>query len=156
MRKGDGALDISTKGRYGIRALLDLAVYAMKGNIVTLASIAERQNISEGYLEQIIALLRKAKIVNGVKGPQGGYLLSVHPSQINMLMVLQALEGELFVVKADESGGQDAEIMQQSIVQRLYVPMKESIENACETLSLQDLVDDYLKQKEGNIPMYYI
>ncbi len=68
-------MKISTKGRYGLKALIDIAMYS-NSEVVTLKSISERQSISEGYLEQIFSALRKSGLVIGRKGAQGGYTLS--------------------------------------------------------------------------------
>ena len=68
-------MKLSTKGRYGLRALIDLAVYS-ENETVSIASIASRQNISESYLEQLIAKLRKAGLVTSVRGAGGGYKLA--------------------------------------------------------------------------------
>lgn len=149
-------MDISTKGRYGVRALLDLAVSSTNNSVVTLASIAERQNISEGYLEQIISILRKANIVTGIKGPQGGYLLSRPAQSIKMRQVLENLEGDLFVVKEDKIGVRDADLMQSCIQNVLWRPMLEALLSANEAITLQDLIDAYSKAHDKGASMYYI
>ena len=81
-------MNLSKKSRYGITALIDLAVYA-KDQCVQLSSIAERNNISVKYLEQIFSSLRKAGLVRSVKGPQGGYLLAKRPESITVGDVIQ-------------------------------------------------------------------
>lgn len=85
-------MNLSKKSRYGITALIDLAVYA-KDQCVQLSSIAERNNISVKYLEQIFSSLRKAGLVRSVKGPQGGYLLAKRPESITVADVIHALDG---------------------------------------------------------------
>lgn len=149
-------MDISTKGRYGVRALLDLAVNAVGGSVVTLASIADRQKISEGYLEQIISLLRKAGIVTGIKGPQGGYILARPAGQIKMKQALEALEGELFVIREDKVGLPEADMALYCIQQMLWQPMLDAISSANEAITLQDMIDTYVKIRESGDPMYYI
>jgi len=74
---------LSTKGRYGVRAMFDLALHYDEG-LVSLKSIAERQEISEHYLEQLIAALKKAGLVKSIRGAQGGYMLSRDPSKITI------------------------------------------------------------------------
>jgi len=85
-------LKLSTKGRYGTRLMIELA-----GNYtddpVPLKDIAERQNVSKGYLEHIIPLLRSAGLIKSVRGPGGGYILSRKPDRITLLEILGALEG---------------------------------------------------------------
>ena len=90
-------MKISTKGRYGLRAMVDMAVYSA-GDHISLKSIAERQNISEGYLEQVFSILRKAGLINSVKGAQGGYILAGRTDEITVGDILRALEGKLSVI----------------------------------------------------------
>ena len=83
-------MKISTKGRYGLRALIDLAIN-MDSENVTIKAISERQNISERYLEQIFSLLRKAGIIVGRKGAQGGYSLGKEIKELTILEILKIL-----------------------------------------------------------------
>ena len=85
-------MKLSTKGRYGLRALIDLALYS-ENETVSIASISARQNISESYLEQLIAKLRKAGLVTSVRGAGGGYKLALPASEISVGDILRALEG---------------------------------------------------------------
>lgn len=85
---------ISTRGEYGIRAMLDLALRYGEGP-VPLRAVAQRQNISEHYLEQLMSALRKAELVVSVRGAQGGYQLAAPPQEIRVGDVLRALEGRL-------------------------------------------------------------
>lgn len=87
-------MKISTKGRYGLRVMVDLAIYG-KDNYVSLSDIASRQDISIKYLEQIMRLLTSNKLVKSTRGINGGYRLKDDPSKITTLMVLEALEGDL-------------------------------------------------------------
>ena len=90
-------MKLSTKGRYGLRALIDLALYS-ENETVSIASISARQNISESYLEQLIAKLRKAGLVTSVRGAGGGYKLALPASEISVGDILRALEGSLDAV----------------------------------------------------------
>ena len=87
-------MKFSKKSRYGVAALIDLAVNSKNGH-VALGSIAERNEISPQYLEQVFASLRRAGIVKSVKGSQGGYLLKYPSSSITVASIIQALEGTL-------------------------------------------------------------
>ncbi len=91
-------MKLSTKGRYGLRAMIDLARYSEK-EPVALGSIAARQDISERYLEQMVALLKKAGLVSAVRGAGGGYRLNRPAEEISVGDVLRALEGSLEPVK---------------------------------------------------------
>ena len=81
-------MKISTKGRYAIRMLVDLAMHGA-GNYVALKDIAERQNISKKYLEQIVSLLNKSDILKASRGFQGGYTLSKSPDRYTIGMILR-------------------------------------------------------------------
>ena len=87
-------MKISTKGRYALRLMLDLAVYNT-GEPVSLKDIARRQQISEKYLEQIISILNKAGYVRSIRGAQGGYILKREPAEYTVGMILRLTEGDL-------------------------------------------------------------
>ena len=147
-------MKISTKGRYGLRALVDLAMYAGKENI-TLGSIAERQNISIKYLEQVFSQLRKAEIVKSVKGAQGGYALVDKPSDLKVGTILRALEGDLVITDEDEDENVVGSI-QFSIKNIVWNKLNESINAFVDSITLEDLLEDYRKSNSSNMPMYYI
>jgi Rrf2 family protein len=90
-------MKISTRGRYGIRLLIDLAEHTGEPH-VALANVAERQNISVRYLEQVAVILRRAGFIRSVKGASGGYALARHPQDIVIGEVLRELEGDMRVV----------------------------------------------------------
>ena len=87
-------MKISTKGKYAIKIMLDLATYD-NGEPVSVRDIAKRQNISEKYLEQIIGVLNKASLVKSVRGPHGGYVLTDRPEKYTVGKILRAVEGDL-------------------------------------------------------------
>lgn len=87
-------MKLSTKGRYGLRAIIDLAMNATEGP-VPISSIAERQSLSESYLEQLMAKLKKAGLVTSIRGAQGGYFLAKPSSEISVGDILRALEGDI-------------------------------------------------------------
>ena len=101
-------MKISTKGRYGLRALIDLVINS-ENESVTLKAISERQEISERYLEQIFSLLRKASIIIGRKGAQGGYTLAKSTQEITIGEILRALEGESFLIDINDEKCNDIE-----------------------------------------------
>ena len=96
-------MKISTKGRYGIKALIDLVMNS-ENESVTLKTISKRQNISERYLEQIFSALRKSGIIIGRKGAQGGYTLAKDPKEITISEILRVLEGESLLVDISNDG----------------------------------------------------
>ena len=100
-------MKISTKGRYGLRIMIDIAVYG-KGGCVSLKDIAEREHLSEKYLEQIINLLGKENLVQSVRGAKGGYHLTKSPEEITVKEILLATEGSLAPVACAEDNGKCA------------------------------------------------
>ena len=95
-------MKLSTKGRYGLRAMIDLASHEEEG-AVSIASISERQNISESYLEQLVRPLRKAGFIESVRGAGGGYVLAKPADSISVGDVLRVLEGGLEAVTCSVS-----------------------------------------------------
>ena len=95
-------MKISTKGRYGLRAVIDIAIHG-DSEPVSLSDIAVREDISVSYLEQLIAKLRRADIVTSVRGAKGGYSLAKPKNEISVGDVLRALEGDLAPVTAQKS-----------------------------------------------------
>ncbi|OPY74501.1 MAG: HTH-type transcriptional regulator CymR [Syntrophorhabdus sp. PtaU1.Bin058] len=91
-------MKISTKGRYGLRAMIDLAAYGAAGNPVFLSDIAKRQGVSEKYLEHIFGTLNKAGLVKALRGRKGGYLLQKQPDEISLKEIIAALEGPCSLV----------------------------------------------------------
>ncbi|MBP3941294.1 MAG: Rrf2 family transcriptional regulator [Christensenellaceae bacterium] len=87
-------MKLSTKGRYGLRAIIDLAMNGQDGP-VPISSIASRQSLSESYLEQLMAKLKKAGLVTSIRGAQGGYFLAKSSDEISVGDILRALEGDI-------------------------------------------------------------
>jgi Rrf2 family protein len=146
-------MKLSTKSRYGLRALIDLAQHGTLGQ-VALHQIAQRQSLSIKYLEQDFAALRKAGLVRSVKGAQGGYVLARPAEQIRVGEILRVLEGDLSLV--DESDAMDRPSqVRHFLVSRVWQPLSQRIEEQMNALTLADLVSQHL-QDEGQEPMYYI
>ena len=99
-------MKISTKGRYALKVMLDLAQHN-NGECIKVKDIAARQDISEKYLEQIIAVLNKAGYVNSVRGAQGGYRLAKKPEEYTVGMILRLMEGSIAPVACVEEGDCD-------------------------------------------------
>lgn len=95
-------MKISTKGRYGLRIMIDLAVNGSDENPVSIKDIADREQLSDKYLEQIINLLGKKELVKSIRGAKGGYLLSRTPEKITVEDILIATEGSLAPVACAE------------------------------------------------------
>lgn len=149
-------MKLSTKGRYGLRAMVDLAV-SSGGDHVTLYSIAERQNVSGNYLEQVFSILRKAGLVKSVKGAQGGYILADSPSNIKVGTILRALEGDLSVVDEEvEENEASVQSIEYCIKVNVWERINESINSVVDSLILEDLANEYKKMRGDNVLMFYI
>ena len=133
-------MKLSTKGRYGLRALIDLAVYS-DNEAVSIASIAARQNISESYLEQLIAKLRKAGLVTSVRGAGGGYKLAKPAEEISVGDILRALEGSLDPVECpglkEESTCDSSDFC---VTKYVWQKINESINETVNQMMLDELV----------------
>ena len=143
-------MKISTKGRYGLRALIDLAIN-IDSEAVSIKAISERQNISERYLEQIFSLLRKAGIIVGRKGAQGGYVLGKNINELTILEILKVLEGDSIFIDINDKEENEVE---EFINKNLWREINSKIENYFSSITLEDLVDEYRKSKDNII--YYI
>lgn len=148
-------MKISTKGRYGLMAMLDLAVYSL-GDQVTLKSIAQRQNISENYLEQVFSILRKSGIVKSIKGAQGGYILGRSISKITVGDILRVLEGSLSVFEKSEGECKGDSDIESCIVNNVWDKINENMNNLVDSITLEDLMVEYEKCRNNLSNMYYI
>lgn len=97
-------MKLTTKGRYAVTAVLDIALHSNKGP-VTLAEIASRQNLSVSYLEQLFSKLRKSEVVTAVRGPGGGYLLNHDPHDISVSLIIDAVEERVDATKCGGAEG---------------------------------------------------
>jgi Rrf2 family protein len=132
-------MKISTKGRYALRLMLDLAEHNT-GAPVKVKDIAERQGISDKYLEQIIAMLNKAGFVKSIRGAQGGYMLSKSPSEYTVGMILRLAEGSLAPASCVEGDG-TCERVDKCPTVALWKKMHDAVNGVIDTTTLQDLLD---------------
>jgi Rrf2 family protein len=148
-------MKLSKKSRYGLRALIDLSVNGKEEQVV-LSSIAERNDISPQYLEQVFASLRRAGIVKSVKGPQGGYRLSDAPSKITVAEILEALEGTYHI--DDEEPAENSRYPGVSVtIQNLVIDkVNEQLDQILRNVTLSDLEENYLEHNKYGQDMYYI
>ncbi len=149
--RGD-RMKLSTKGRYGLRAVLDLAVHTDE-EAVALSQIAERQGISMNYLEQLIAKLKKAGIVNSTRGAQGGYTLAAPAEEISVGDILRALEGDLNPVECSIVGNADSVCSNADSCVTKYVwkRISDSINEAVDGIKLSELVAESKKVQTGAV-----
>ena len=141
-------MKISTKGRYALRMMLDLAIYDT-GEPVRIRDIAARQEISEKYLEQIISILNKAGYVKSVRGPQGGYHLMKSPEQYTLGMFLRLTEGPLTPVACLDDEAYVCERRENCVTLRLWQMLNQAVSDVVDKVTLADLVE-WHEQKSNN------
>ncbi|MBU3875559.1 Rrf2 family transcriptional regulator [Faecalicatena sp. AGMB00832] len=133
-------MKLSTKGRYGLRALIDLAQYS-ETEPVSITSISDRQGISERYLEQLMAMLKKAGLVKSIRGAGGGYILAKELKDISVGDVLRALEGSLEPVECSglnpEEGCKAAD---SCVTKYVWQRINDSINQTVDEIKLDQLV----------------
>jgi Rrf2 family protein len=144
---------ISSKGEYGLRALFDLAQHYGQGPIQS-HEIHQRQGIDENYLNQILILLRKAGLIDSVRGPQGGHRLARPPAQIDLLEVLVALEGPLLPADAGRESMAAAEPIDRDVVRDVWDGARSTLEAYLRGITLDDLCQ--AKRRKSGEVMYYI
>lgn len=138
-------MKISTKGRYGLTIMMELAAKFGDGPI-SLKSIAEKNNLSEHYLEQLIAPLRNAGYVKSIRGAYGGYVLSKEPGDITTGDVIRILEGPISPVdftEEDDPAKRD-----------LWLRIRDSIANVMDSTTLDDLINYKEDSNKGNEESY--
>lgn len=132
-------MTISTKGRYGLRIMMDLALHYEE--TIKLKDIAARQGISEKYMEQIIAILNKAGFVRSTRGAQGGYQLVKTPDQYTVGMILRLTEGSLAPVECLAENALPCERNGGCATVEIYKRIYDAVNNVIDNTTLQDLVD---------------
>lgn len=135
-------MKLSTKGRYGVKAMVDLAVHN-DNNPVSIKSISERQNISEYYLEQLFSPLRKEGIIKSIRGAQGGYMLGKDPREITVYDIITVLEGPIEISDCIEN--ESCDNIDCCATRHLWQKIKNSIDNVTKNTTLNDIVEDYNK-----------
>jgi len=140
-------MKISTKGKYGLRAMIDLAQYSEQ-EAVSISSIAQRQKISESYLEQLVAKLKKAGLVVSIRGAAGGYRLARPASDISVGDVLRALEGDVRAVICTAQTEEGCEGEELCVTKYVWQRINESIEKTVDEMMLDQLVAESRKAQE--------
>lgn len=133
-------MKISTKGRYALRLMLDLALNNT-GEPIRIKDIAARQEISDKYLEQIISTLNKAGFVRSIRGPQGGYRLTKDPEQYTVGMILRLTEGSLAPVVCLEDETNICERQETCATLKLWEMLNTAISDVVDHVTLADLVE---------------
>jgi len=149
-------MKLSTRGRYGVKAMVDLAVHS-SDEYVSLKSIAQRQNISENYLEQLFAVLKKAGLIKSARGALGGYALALSPEEITIGAVLRALEGSLAPVDCvTDDGAARCERSENCVTKSVWKRIRDNINDVVDSITLGSLIDKYRENKSREDYMFYI
>jgi len=130
---------LTTKGRYAVTAMLDLALNAQEKPI-TLADISQRQGISLSYLEQLFSRLRKQGLVSSARGPGGGYRLSRNAEEINVAQVIEAVDEKVSVTRCGGKG--DCQNGEACLTHKLWCSLSDQIHGFLDGISLGSLVDE--------------
>lgn len=133
-------MQLTTKGRYAITAMLDLATNK-SGKPTTLEIISERQNISLSYLEQLFAKLRRAELVKSVRGPGGGYLLDNSANNINLTQIIEAVDENIDLRRCKGMG--DCLNGRECISHKLWCEVSDQIRSFLEQKTLQQVIDEH-------------
>lgn len=138
-------MKLSTKGRYGLRALIDLAQYS-ENEPVSITSISDRQGISERYLEQLMGMMKKAGLVKSIRGAGGGYVLAGELKEISVGDVLRALEGSLEPVECSGlNPDEGCKAADSCVTKYVWQRINESINHTVDEMKLDQLVEESRK-----------
>lgn len=133
-------MKISTKGRYALRLMLDLATYNI-GEPISIKDISKRQGISEKYLEQIISTLNKAGYVRSIRGAQGGYFLAKEPKDYTVGMILRLTEGDLAPVSCISTDNSiECDKRENCVTARVWQKINDAVNGVVDNITLEELV----------------
>lgn len=143
-------MKLSTKGRYGVRAMVYLASN-YGGAPVSIKTISQKENLSEYYLEQLFSPLRRANVIRSIRGAQGGYVLCKPPKDITVGDIMTILEGPVEI--ADCIDGVDCDTSDCCATKAVWEKIKNSIDGVMNSITLQSILDDYeaIKNKKSGI-----
>ena len=147
-KEGEG-MRLSTRGRYGLKAMFALALHKGEGPLA-LGAIAQQQDIPEAYLEQLMAPLRKAKLVTSSRGAQGGYTLALAPKDISVGDVLRAMECP-FAPSAcvqEEGPAHPCEKAEGCVTRIVWEHMRDGINAVMDSMTLADMVADHIRMQQ--------
>lgn len=143
-------MKISTKGRYALRLMMDIAMNDT-GEPVRIKDISARQDISIKYLEQIVSILNRAGFVRAIRGPQGGYRLVRKPSEYTAGMVLRLTEGSLAPVSCLDYEENDCPRQEACGTLELWKRLDDAIKSVVDSVTLEDLVDWQRQKKDDYV-----
>lgn len=141
-------MKLSTTGRYGLRALIDLALYSEKEEAVSIQSISERQRISDSYLEQLMRKLKKEGLIQSIRGAQGGYRLAKPAEEISVGDVLRALEGSIEAVSCGAGNNEHCQGEDLCVARYVWQEINKSIQETVDSIMLSQLVEESRRVRE--------
>jgi Rrf2 family cysteine metabolism transcriptional repressor len=144
---------ITTKGEYGLRALVDLAQHQGQGPIQS-AAIAARQQIPENYLSQLLLTMRKAGLIKSIRGPQGGHMLTRAASEVTLGEVIAVLEGPMLPMDCVDPDFTACCLLDACMIRDVWRDLKAATDDVLYSTTLAHLLDSRMRQEAG--AMYYI
>ncbi len=147
-------MKLSTKGRYGTRAMVDLALHYGQGNVL-LKDIAKREGISDKYLEHLLTSLKVSGLIKSIRGAHGGYTLAKPPAQIKLSQVIKVLEGSIAPVECVD----DPKMCPRTelcVTRNVWREIKRAMDEILESVSLKDLVEQEKKKEQNKNIIYNI
>ena len=143
-------MKISTKGRYAVRLMLDLAMHNA-GEAVSIKDISKRQGVSDKYLEQIISVLNKAGYVRSIRGAQGGYMLKKDPKDYTVGMILRLTEGSLAPVSCVDDDDMVCERENGCVTFYVWKKLNDAINGVVDSITLADLVEMQMQMSDNYV-----
>ncbi|MFC2024049.1 RrF2 family transcriptional regulator [Chloroflexota bacterium] len=141
-------MNISTKGRYALRAMLDLALQSGDGPSL-IKDISKRQGISDLYLEQLLNRLKTAGLLRSIRGPKGGFMLTKPPEEIMLLDILETMEGSLAPVACVDTAT-FCNRAENCTTRLIWTKMKKAMVEVLESITLEDLVKQEQRGNNGH------
>ena len=147
-------MKLSTRGQYGTRAMLELALLYGQGPVL-LKDVASRQDIPTSYLENLMGALRAAGLIATVRGMHGGYYLAKPPSEIRLSQIIAALEGSVAPVECVDDPRR-CHRTESCVARDIWSEVKQAIEGVLESITLEDLARRYREKQLTGSSRYYI
>lgn len=133
-------MKISTKGRYGLQMMIEIAYLGENNQSVSVSTLAGHLDVGEKYVEQIISSLLKAGYIKSKRGPKGGYSLAVHPNHITVGMILRCLETSMSPSECVSDDPPDCMKRPNCVVVSVWQKMKNAVDNVVDSITIYDLV----------------
>ena len=147
-------MNLTTKGKYAVTASLDLAIYNKEYSFVAISSIAERQSIPAPYLEQLFRYLRKAGILDSLRGPSGGYRLKRPSSEIKIGEIVAAVEKRMDATQCGGVG--DCNGGSRCLAHNLWMELNSEVDHFLMNISLEDVINNKTSNKNKNLDEFLI